>query len=329
MTLKSALSFAAKAAVSVVILYLALRSVDFATLQDRLRNLHIGWYAVALALMTVQMFLTALRWRAIAIACGAPLGAGRAFVYSLIGAFFSQTLPSTVGGDAARIVLLSKDTGRWKGATYSVLVDRGAGLTWLALLVFACLPWSLAVISNPIGHWTLTLVGLAGLAIIPGLMLARLVGRRIASRWAVVRHLHEAADIACRCIVSRVPGVTVATSTIAVHLITVLAVWAIARSVDSSLPLGTALLLVPPVILIAAVPVSIAGWGVREGAMVTAFTYAGLPASDGLLVSLAFGICAFLLGAAGGVLWLARRQQTKPAPSAPAVTSGDIAGTSR
>lgn len=326
MTLKSALSFAAKAAVSVAILYLALHSVDFATLRDRLRNLHMGWYAVALALMTVQMFMTAVRWRAIAIPCHAPLGVGRAFVYSLIGAFFSQTLPSTVGGDAARIVLLSKDTGRWKGATYSVLVDRGAGLTWLALLVFACLPWSLAIISNPIGRWTLTLVGLAGLAIIPGLVLARLVGRRIASRWGAVRHLHEAADIACRCIVSRVPGVTIATSTIAVHLITVLAVWAIARSVDSNLPLGTALLLVPPVILIAAVPVSIAGWGVREGAMVTAFSYAGLPASDGLLVSLAFGICAFLLGVAGGVLWLVRR---KPGELNPAVTPGDIADTSR
>jgi uncharacterized membrane protein YbhN (UPF0104 family) len=62
-------------------------------------------------------------------------------------------------------------------------------------------------------------------------------------------------------------------------------------------------LLIPPVILIAAVPVSIAGWGVRESAMLAAFSYAGLPDSDGLLVSILFGAGSFIIGAAGGIVW--------------------------
>ena len=58
-------------------------------------------------------------------------------------------------------------------------------------------------------------------------------------------------------------------------------------------------------------PISIAGWGVREGAMVAAFTYAGLPQSDGLLVSLLFGISYLLLGVLGGVVWVLGTQRAE------------------
>ena len=59
-----------------------------------------------------------------------------------------------------------------------------------------------------------------------------------------------------------------------------------------------------PVALIAVVPISIAGWGVREGAMVAAFAYAGLPQSDGLLVSILFGVSYLMLGVLGGLVWV-------------------------
>ena len=64
------------------------------------------------------------------------------------------------------------------------------------------------------------------------------------------------------------------------------------------------LLLIPPVVLVAAVPVSIAGWGVRENAMIAAFVYAGLPDGDGLLVSVLFGAGSFVIGALGGMAWI-------------------------
>ena len=65
------------------------------------------------------------------------------------------------------------------------------------------------------------------------------------------------------------------------------------------------LVLVLPVMLIATIPVSIAGWGVREGAMVLAFSYAGLAESDGLIVSILFGVGSLAVGTIGGVVWVA------------------------
>jgi Uncharacterised protein family (UPF0104). len=60
----------------------------------------------------------------------------------------------------------------------------------------------------------------------------------------------------------------------------------------------------PPVILIATVPVSIAGWGVRESSMIVAFAYAGLAQSDGLTLSILFGAVGFIVGVVGGIVWI-------------------------
>jgi hypothetical protein len=68
---------------------------------------------------------------------------------------------------------------------------------------------------------------------------------------------------------------------------------------------------VPPIILISMIPISIAGWGVRENAMVAAFAYTGLPQSDGLVVSLLFGAAFFLVGAIGGAVWIATAERTR------------------
>src|SRR5207244_12397320 len=62
--------------------------------------------------------------------------------------------------------------------------------------------------------------------------------------------------------------------------------------------------LVPPVMLITMLPISIAGWGVREATMGLAFGYAGLMTNEGVNVSLLFGAVFFIVGAIGGIVWI-------------------------
>ena len=59
-------------------------------------------------------------------------------------------LPSTVGGDGVRIWLFARKSGGWTSATYSVLIDRIAGVFTLALIVIACLPSTFSLIHDPI-----------------------------------------------------------------------------------------------------------------------------------------------------------------------------------
>ena len=63
------------------------------------------------------------------------------------------------------------------------------------------------------------------------------------------------------------------------------------------------ILLVPPVILVTVVPISIAGWGVREGAMVVAFGFIDVPASAAFAVSVLFGLTLAAASLPGSLIW--------------------------
>jgi hypothetical protein len=67
------------------------------------------------------------------------------------------------------------------------------------------------------------------------------------------------------------------------------------------------------------VPISVGGWGIREGVMVVAFGYAGMEQSQALAVSVLLGGTMLVLGAMGGVIWIAQRGQAPrtPAPREP------------
>ena len=107
---------------------------------------------IALAIALLQNVLVAFRWHRVIEICGATLAPMAAVRFNLIGSFFSQVLPATVGGDAARIVLLARQGAGWWKATCSVLLDRFVGLLVLALLVTVALPWSFQLIGDPIGQ---------------------------------------------------------------------------------------------------------------------------------------------------------------------------------
>ena len=65
-------------------------------------------------------------------------------------------------------------------------------------------------------------------------------------------------------------------------------------------------LLLPLVLLMSLLPVSIAGWGVRETAMVGALSFVAVAETDALLLSVLFGLIVMVIGLPGGFLWLLR-----------------------
>jgi uncharacterized membrane protein YbhN (UPF0104 family) len=84
----------------------------------------------------------------------------------------------------------------------------------------------------------------------------------------------------------------------------ILAVMLVAGSLGVDLPFLTWLAIVPPVTLIQLVPVSLAGWGVRELGFVVVLAGFGIPAEAALAASLLLGLCLIAVGLPGGLLWL-------------------------
>jgi glycosyltransferase 2 family protein len=57
--------------------------------------------------------------------------------------------------------------------------------------------------------------------------------------------------------------------------------------------------------LIQLLPVSLAGWGVREVVLVVALASFGIPAEAALATSVLLGLCLVIVGLPGGLIWLA------------------------
>jgi hypothetical protein len=301
--MRKALSLLVKAVVSGFLLYFALSSVNFSTVVDRLSQTDPGWIGAGLLVLLAQIFVVAARWRLVVISCGSELPFASAFRFSMIAMFFNQTLPSSVGGDAARIWLLGKQSG-WRVAGYSVFLDRVIGVIALAVLVVVCLPWTLELVTNPVGRAGLLLIGFGALT--GGLVFLALSWPRLSflQRWSPTRHLAAISEVAKTILLTPRSLVPIFALSILIHLLTAVAAWCTARSVGANLSLLYSLFLVLPVLLITVIPISIAGWGVRESAMVAAFAYAGLAQSDGLVVSLLFGFSFLAVGILGGIFWI-------------------------
>ncbi len=295
---------AAKIVISAALLYLALRKVDLADLASRITVTSLGWIALAIAVTFAQIFAGVLRWREISAESGAPLQTAQAMRYNVIGTFFNQTLPSSIGGDAVRLWLVARAGAGWRAATYSIFVDRAIGLIALAVIIVASLPWSYHLINDVKGRSALLLVDFAALAGGIGFLILGALPWLWLRRWWATHHIHACAVIANRVLFSRTRGPTVAALSLLVHVLTVVIAWCVVRSIAAPVGFGETFQIIPPVMLITMLPISIAGWGVREATMGLAFGFAGLMANEGVNVSLLFGAVSFIVGAFGGLVWI-------------------------
>jgi uncharacterized membrane protein YbhN (UPF0104 family) len=293
-----------KILISVALLYFALRKVNLSELASRIDIASLGWIALAIAVTFLQIFIGVLRWCEISAECGAPLTTRQAMRFNVIAQFFNQTLPSSIGGDAVRLWLVARNGAGWRAATYSIFVDRAVGLIALAVIIVASLPWSYRLIGDPDGRVALLFVDFAALAGGVGfLVLGRLRWPWLERLWGM-HHLHACAVIANRVMFSRERGPKIAVLSLLVHVLAVVIAWCVVQSIAAPVKFGQIFQLVPPVMLITMLPISIAGWGVREATMGLAFGYAGLMTNEGVNVSLLYGAVSFIVGAFGGLIWI-------------------------
>lgn len=307
--MRRVLLFAIKAAITGLLIYFAVRSVSLEAVLERIGDIRVPWLALVLAVLTAQVCLQAFRWLPIVHAAGFPLPATGALRLSFIAAFFGQTLPSTIGGDAVRIWMLAQSyKAGWRIATYSVFVDRAVGVFALAVVVAICLPWTFSFIQDPVGRIAVSLVGLTGVT--AGLVFAALSLARntwIERIWGV-HHLIAASGVLRRVATPLSRAAFVAFASLLIHAITIFVAWATAQSIDAPVQFLQMACLIPPVVLLATIPITIAGWGLRESLMITAFTLAGLNAGDALVISLLLGASNFAVGLIGGAVWLMHRK---------------------
>ncbi len=314
---KKHLIFLAKLAVSVSLLALALNQMDLGQVTTRLELMKGPPLVAATACLAVQAIaIVTWRWHAILrLIYKAVMWMSLARMV-VIGLFFNQVLPTTVGGDGVRIWLLSRTETPINVAFRSVVLDRVLGLFGLFLL---CLAASLSLlISFGEGTVVLGMIFLSTMGIISIIYAPFFLQLLQWLPFAKLRYQLSTFRKEIQSVLRAKTRLTILLSISVIgHILTCFAVWLTAWSFGIAIPLGPTLAIVPPVLLAAALPISIAGWGIREGGMIFGLGMLGVSSGDAALVSVMIGLMGVTLGGLGGLTWLLSGLRRSAAGSGP------------
>lgn len=265
----------------------------------------VTWWALLAALLitVVTTVCAAWRWGIVASGLGVGIGLPAAVAAYYRSQFLNSVLPGGVLGDVHRAVRHGHDAQLMGRGIRSVVWERSLGqVVQVAMTVVL-----LVVLPSPVR--ALVVVAFVGVVVVGlGFALVRVVGVLVDDLRRILR-------------VRGAPvGIAVTSGVTALGHVTVLLVAMSAAGVEVSLDRQVALGLI--VLLGAAIPASIAGWGPREGVAAWAFEVAGLGAAAGVNVAVLYGVLALVATLPGALVlltpqarlprWL--RREATPAP---------------
>jgi hypothetical protein len=286
------------------VLWFLVRLVGAAPFENGVRA--VTWPAVvaAAALTSLTTVGSAWRWRVVAHALGIGIGLPRAVGAYYRSLFLNSVLVGGVIGDVHRAVThgrRARDVPRgvrvvaWERLWGQVIQALAAAVVLLALPspVRPAVPYVLAILAAVAGCLALVLRGTA---------------RRGRSRLA--RMATAVSDDLRRGLLARDvwPKLTLASAVVAVgHTATFVIA---ARVAGCTAPLGELIALLMVVQVAAVVPLTIGGWGPREGAAAWAFAAAGFGAATGVTIATLYAVLmlAAVAPGAGLLLWDAVRR---------------------
>jgi uncharacterized membrane protein YbhN (UPF0104 family) len=289
---------------------------------DGLRSINTGTLAAALGIGALTTVFSAWRWCLVARGLGIRLRLPQAVADYYRALFLNAALPGGVLGDVHRAVRHGQDVGDVGRGLRAVVLERTAGQVVFVTVGVTTL---VALPSPVLSHISVRSdpkVVLAAAAVA-----ALLVGAVAWVRWRsgtarLVRALRTGLSDLRHGLLARRrwPGVLLASAIVLIgHLATFVVA---ARAAGTSAPVIRLLPLILLALLAMAVPLSVGGWGPREGVCAWAFAAAGLSAAQGLSTAVTYGLLVFVASMPGaGVLvarWVTRRRRPvrPPAPEA-------------
>jgi len=249
-----------------------------------LRSVDLTTVIVAIVLCAVATAAAAWRWRLIAVRLGADLRWGTAVGMYYRSQFVNSVVPGGIVGDVERAVDHGRSTDRLGAAARAVAVERTAGqAVQLAVKVVV-----LVLVGPQFARWLLPVIGIGLAAAVVAIAVTALASARARG---VLRR--EAAELRAGLGSPAAAIQVVAASLVVVAChVTTFAVAAVA--VGAHVQPARMLVLALVVLLAASIPLSVGGWGPREGVAGWAFAVAGAGAATGVSAATVFGVLAVI-----------------------------------
>jgi glycosyltransferase 2 family protein len=300
------MKFVVRLVVSLVVLGILLFVLPWGDVQAGLRALDAGLWLAAAGIFVAGHNIGALKWRLMVNTGRCDLGALDAFRCYAAGLFANLCLPSIIGGDILRATLAGRATRSPEAVAWGSIADRLIDVFSLGvLIVFGALVTRSAVPAAAAWILTVALVtGTVGTAV--G---AVLTYRRPISWWPRRIRRHVARSFVALRRMRRSPGRAALAMGMSVTIQSsfVLANVLIGRGMGIDVPVGAWFLVWPLAKLVALIPVSLNGLGVRDATQGALLATMGIPVALGVVASLVWQSVLVIGGLLAGALWWALR----------------------
>jgi len=270
---------------TVLVIGFVIRSIDSGELWQELARFSPYVMVPALALTVFQVALSAWRWRYTVERLGLPLAYGVAVREYYLATFLNQVLPGGVLGDVNRAWRHGSGAGERLSAVHGVAIERLSGQLVLALVVVISGSWLLGSGRVAAGQWNGGLwLGAGVIGVFLALWLALKTGLA-AYLQRLRRDLYESLLNRTVLPVQIGSSLLVLASYLGVFLCLA---WG-AGYIESTESAAIIVSLGSILLLSMVVPLTVAGWGIREGAAALLWPMAGLPAEQGVALSVGYG----------------------------------------
>ncbi len=132
------ISYLLRISVAALALYLTFKGEDLGRIADVLLGINLWIFAASLGIWVLSQMIFVARWLLLLRVQSIYIGFWTAFRLHLLGIFYNNCLPTSVGGDLIRAWYVTTHTDKKLEAALSVFVDRIVGLTGMIIMAFFC-----------------------------------------------------------------------------------------------------------------------------------------------------------------------------------------------
>lgn len=280
--------FSVKAILSAALLLLIFTNIDWHAFTATLVKFDGLLLAAAVICVIGQILILSLRWKLLIDHAEKPINYPDALRITLASLVANMLLLTSVSGVVVRIALTMQHSVSLLKASCAMIIDRVMTLAAIIVMVALALPFASHLIKHDI------LMKMCVLATVIGVLLLI-----FAPIWLVPflndltarsRRAAGALDYLRSIVADRTSMIKIIVTSICAQGLYFLSVLLIAQSTGTSFPVLDLLVVLPAIALVASLPLSIGGWGVRETAFIIGLGFVGISKETAFLISVEVGV---------------------------------------
>ncbi|MFQ5900223.1 MAG: lysylphosphatidylglycerol synthase transmembrane domain-containing protein [Thermodesulfobacteriota bacterium] len=304
--------FLIKVLVSISLLVFLFWKTDMDLFLKTASSLDIRLFITAAILYIGCQYVSSFRWKVLLLAHNITVSTPRLFSFYLVGMFFNNFLPGSIGGDVVKGYDFYRHSRRGKESATTVFLERYVGLVALFIIGLTALVFLYPLLEDPIIvilMLSIFIVFIIGTIVVVNSSVKNLT-INIVNRFKITK-LEKAIsgiyETVGRYNNHKNSVFNAFLLSVIIQLMNIVVYITLSDALNIIVPWGHFFLFFPIITIISMLPISLNGLGVREGINIYLFSQVGVESPQALTLSLTWFFMVIFISVPGGIIFAFRK----------------------